>query len=209
MSHAWFPLDCIVGVQQTAESGAEAEVSYIGREGFVGVPLFMGGRLATGAAVAVTGGTCLRVGAQVLRQQARRSMAMERSFLRYAQALFFQTAQLALCRHIHGALARTCSCLLFSADRLESAESLLTMPLLSRILRFEPAEVGAVLRQIQESAAIDCRGGTVKILKRPWLLGHACECYALTEKEYRHLVPQHRPAGISSESVRGRVHEGA
>ena len=43
MSHAYFPIDCIVSLLYVMKNGQSAEIAVVGNEGIVGIALFMGG----------------------------------------------------------------------------------------------------------------------------------------------------------------------
>ena len=43
LRHVYFPIDCIVSLLYVMENGASAEISVVGREGIIGIALFMGG----------------------------------------------------------------------------------------------------------------------------------------------------------------------
>ena len=43
MSHAYFPIDCIVSLLYVMKNGESAEIAVVGNEGMIGLALFMGG----------------------------------------------------------------------------------------------------------------------------------------------------------------------
>ena len=42
IAHAWFPVDCVVSLLTVLADGAAVETGLVGREGVVGLPLFLG-----------------------------------------------------------------------------------------------------------------------------------------------------------------------
>ena len=55
MRYVYFPTDSIVSLLYVMESGASAEISVVGKDGIVGVSLFMGGESTSSRAVARRG----------------------------------------------------------------------------------------------------------------------------------------------------------
>ena len=43
MSHAYFPIDCVVSLLYVMKNGESAEIAVVGNEGMIGIALFMGG----------------------------------------------------------------------------------------------------------------------------------------------------------------------
>ena len=41
MSHAYFPIDCIVSLLYVMKNGESAEIAIVGNEGMIGIALFM------------------------------------------------------------------------------------------------------------------------------------------------------------------------
>ena len=54
MSHAYFPIDCIVSLLYVMKNGQSAEIAVVGNEGIVGIALFMGGESTQSRAVVQT-----------------------------------------------------------------------------------------------------------------------------------------------------------
>ena len=51
LTHVYFPSTSIVSLLYVMEDGASAEIAVVGREGIVGISLFMGGQSTTSRAV--------------------------------------------------------------------------------------------------------------------------------------------------------------
>jgi hypothetical protein len=56
MKNVFFPVDSIVSLLYVMESGASAEISVVGKEGMVGISLFMGGASTPSRAVVQSAG---------------------------------------------------------------------------------------------------------------------------------------------------------
>lgn len=63
----YFPTSSIISLLYVMESGASAEISVVGNEGFVGIAVFMGGESTTSRAVVQSAGGSYRLAGQRLR----------------------------------------------------------------------------------------------------------------------------------------------
>ena len=64
MRHVYFPVEGIISLLYVTESGSSAELAVVGREGMVGVSLFMGGETTPNRAVVQSAGQSFRLGAR-------------------------------------------------------------------------------------------------------------------------------------------------
>ena len=72
------------------EDGASAEIAMVGREGIVGISLFMGGESTPSRAVVQSAGQGFRLKAHLMMQDFNRAGAVMHLLLRYTQALITQ-----------------------------------------------------------------------------------------------------------------------
>src|SRR5207249_1132513 len=72
--------------------GATAEIAVTGRDGLVGIALFMGGETTPSRAVVQSAGEGYRLRASTLKQEFDRGGALQHLLLRYTQALITQMA---------------------------------------------------------------------------------------------------------------------
>jgi hypothetical protein len=68
LSHVYFPTTAIVSLLYVMENGASAEIAVVGREGVVGISLFMGGESTPSRAVVQSAGMGYRIAAKVLKE---------------------------------------------------------------------------------------------------------------------------------------------
>lgn len=71
LSHVYFPTTAIVSLLYVLEDGASAEIAVVGKEGLVGVSLFMGGDSTPSRAVVQSAGQGLRMRSAVLKEIGR------------------------------------------------------------------------------------------------------------------------------------------
>lgn len=190
MEHIYFPTTAIISLLYLMENGASAEMGMAGREGLVGVALFMGGNTMPNRAVVQSAGGAARMRAQVLRDEFARGGAFQRLLLRYTQALLTQMSQTAVCNRLHAIEQQLCRWLLLSHDRLDSDELVLTQELIANMLGVRREGVTAAAGRLQEQGLISYVRGRIQVLDRGGLEASACECYKVVKDEYDRLLNQ-------------------
>ena len=199
LQHAYFPTNSIVSLHHVMESGASAESAGVGKEGVVGVSLFMGGDTTPSSAVVQTAGHAYRLAGRLLKQEFNRAGLMQRLLLRYTQALMTQMSQTAACNRHHSVEQQLCRWLLLTLDRMPTNELIMTQELVASMLGVRREGVTEAAGKLQHAGCIRYRRGHISVLDRSGLATRACECYAVVRKELNRLLSdvQHRQ-GISS-----------
>jgi CRP-like cAMP-binding protein len=134
MEHIYFPTTAIISLLYLMENGSSAEMGMAGKEGLVGVALFMGGNTMPNRAVVQSAGGAFRMRAKVLRDEFARGSGFQCLLLRYTQALLTQMSQTAVCNRLHAIEQQLCRWLLLSHDRLDSDELVMTQELIANML---------------------------------------------------------------------------
>ena len=97
LRHACFAGTAVLSLHYVTENGSSAQTIGVGREGVVGIPLFMGGDTTSSSAVVHTGGHGWRMDRRRLMQEFLRGDTLQSTLLRYTQALMTQITQTAAC----------------------------------------------------------------------------------------------------------------
>lgn len=184
----YFPIDGVASLVNTMENGSATEVGTIGNEGVVGLPVILSDHRAPTSAYIQVPGAGWRLRADVLAVELERSSKMRTVFLHYAHAFFNQVAQSAACNHFHSIEERCCRWLLMTHDRVQSDQFLLTQEFLGMMLGTRRSSVTDVAQRLKERKLIDYSRGRVTILNRAGLVDCACECYAVSKKEFDRLL---------------------
>jgi CRP-like cAMP-binding protein len=190
MRHVYFPTNCIISLLYVMEDGASAEIAIVGNEGIVGISLFMGGETTPSRAIVQSAGQAFRVAAKLLKQEFRRAGPVQYLLLRYTQALITQMSQTAVCNRHHSVEQQLCRWLLMSLDRLAANELTMTQELIANMLGVRREGVTESAGKLQKLGLIEYHRGHIKVLDRPALEAHACECYQVVKKEFQRLLPQ-------------------
>ncbi len=185
----YFPTDTIVSLLYVLEDGASAEIAVVGREGVVGIALFMGGQTMPNRAVVQSAGRAYRLKGTILTQEFNRSGAVQHLLLRYTLALLTQMAQTAVCNRHHTVDQQLCRWLLLSLDRLPSNELSMTQELIANMLGVRREGVTEAAGKLQRAGLIDYHRGLITVLDRPALEARVCECYEVVRAEFRRLLP--------------------
>lgn len=185
----YFPADAIVSLLYVMEDGASAEIAVVGREGIIGIALFMGGHTMPNRAVVQSAGHAYRLKGALLTQEFERSGAVQHLLLRYTLALLTQMAQTAVCNRHHTIDQQLCRWLLLSLDRLPSNELSMTQELIANMLGVRREGVTEAAGKLQKAGLIDYHRGLITVLNRPGLEKRVCECYEVVRAEFRRLLP--------------------
>jgi CRP-like cAMP-binding protein len=188
-SYVYFPTDCIVSLLYVLADGASAEIAVVGREGLVGISLFMGGETTPSRAVVQSAGFGYRIRAATLKKFFAQSHELHYLLLRYTQALITQMAQTAVCNRHHTVDQQLCRWLLMSLDRLRTDEVSMTQELIANMLGVRREGVTEAAGKLQDVGLINYSRGHIAVLDRKGLEARVCECYAVVKAEYDRLLP--------------------
>lgn len=190
LQHAYFPTSAIVSLHYVTESGASSEIAGVGREGVVGVSLFMGGNTTPSAAVVQTGGQAYRLDRHTLQQEFAKEGALRNLLLRYTQALMTQMSQTAVCNRHHSVEQQLCRWLLVTLDRIPNGELVMTQELVASMLGVRREGVTEAAGKLQLAGYIRYRRGHISVLGRAGLESRVCECYGVVKKEFDRLLTE-------------------
>lgn len=194
LQHVYFPTTSIVSLLYIMKNGASAEIAVIGREGLIGVALFMGGETMPNRAVVQSAGDAYRLPGKYLKQEFHRPGAFQEILLRYTQALLTQMAQTAVCNRHHSVDQQLCRWLLLSLDRLSSHDLTMTQELIANMLGVRREGVTEAAGKLQKAGLIHYSRGRITVLDRSGLEARVCECYQVVKKEFDRLLPPPNPA---------------
>lgn len=189
MSHVYFPSTAIVSLLYVMEDGASAEIAVVGKEGLVGISLFMGGGSSPNRAVVQSAGKGFRLNSQALREEFNQGGPVMHLLLRFTQALIAQMSQTAVCNRHHSLDKQLCRWLLLSLDRLAGDDLKMTQELIANMLGVRREGVTAAAMSLQAAGLIRYSRGRITVLDRARLQERSCECYEVVKKEYDRLLP--------------------
>ena len=190
LAHVYFPTNAIVSLLYVMQNGSSAEIAVVGREGVVGISLFMGGQSTPSRAVVQSAGHGFRLEAALMKEEFDRNGDVLHLLLRYTQALITQMAQTAVCNRHHSLDQQLCRWLLLSMDRLHGNELVMTQELIANMLGVRREGVTEAATKLQRAGLIEYARGRITVLDRPGLEQRTCECYRVVKQEYDRLLPR-------------------
>jgi CRP-like cAMP-binding protein len=179
----YFPLVGVVSVLADLGADQVVETATIGREGVVGIPVFLGAVAPTERSLVQVPGRTLTMSAKDLREHiADADGPLTAQLARSARAMFTQVARNAACNRVHNARQRAARWLLTTADRMDDTSFDLTQHFLAQMLAVRRTSVSEVAQALAEDGCITYTRGTITITDRPRLQSHACDCYEVIRR---------------------------
>lgn len=141
IKYVYFPTDAVISLINLMENGAGVEVGTVGREGMVGIPVFLAGDRSVNQAVAQIPGNAVRMKVEVFNRKVTPDNPLYKLLQRYTQALLSQVFQSVSCNGLHSVEKRCCRWLLMTQDRVEGNQFPLTQEFLAYMLGVRRASV--------------------------------------------------------------------
>ena len=184
MTEVYFPIEAMISLVSIMENGASTEISLIGKEGMVGLPVFLGGGSTISRAIVQIEGKAIKLNANVLKREFDRGEELQKVLLLYTQAMFTQASQNAACNRQHNIEERLARWLLTAQDCMMEDELYLTQEFISQMLGTRRSGVTVAAGMLQQAGMIRYTRGKINILNREALKVTACECYLAIKNEY-------------------------
>ncbi len=187
---AYFPLTAMISLVSIMENGATTEISLVGKEGMIGLPIILGGELSLNQIIVQVSGTALRLNPGLLIKQFQQGKTFQKIMLLYTQARLIQVGQNAACNRQHTIEERLARWLLSVEDCLASDELHLTQEFIAQMLGIRRSGVTVAASLLQERGIIRYSRGKITILDVVALESASCECYKIVKREYFRLLGQ-------------------
>jgi CRP-like cAMP-binding protein len=179
ITDVYFPNSGVISLIAGANGNASLEVGLVGKEGILGLPVFMGVKSSPNLGVVQGVGSAMKMKATTFRRECSDGGALPRILQRYAHSLLTQITQAAVCNQFHSLDARLARWLLMTHDRMGGKEFQLTQEFLSNMLGVRREGVSKAAGDLQKSKLITYSRGRLEILNRPGLEATSCGCYEL------------------------------
>ena len=181
----YFPQSGMVCTFAVMDDGRTLALAAIGREGFLGVPAFLGAASAQLRVVVVVQGDALKLSRDQLRRILPVSPHFAAALRRYSSNYLAQVAAIGACHALHSVQQRVACWLLMARDRTGSSSLPLTHESLSEVLGCRRSSVTESLSFLENAGVIRCGRGQISILDHRRLAQQTCECYASLDKRVR------------------------
>jgi CRP-like cAMP-binding protein len=185
----YFPVDCVLSFVIVTNDGQSTEVAPIGSEGMTGFGIALGADSVLTDIVTQVPGEAYRLKTEEFKVMLAANSEARRIVGLYILALFSQVMQSVACNRLHAIEARLARWLLMTADRVGSAEFLITHEFLAALLGVTRTSVTLSCRTLQRAGLVEYRRGRMRILDRDALEDVSCECYTVIRDAYHDFLP--------------------
>ena len=188
ITDVYFPNGGVYSITSEMRNGRQVEVATVGREGMLGVGVFLGDRAGIGRSFQqVPNGTLPSMSAARFVKETAGAGPFRDAVSLYAQANLLQIMQCTACNALHSVTQRCCRWLLQTGDRVDDDTFSLKQEFLAVMLGAHRPTVTVVLRALQRKGLIASRYGHIRILKRARLEAASCECYGVIRGHFARL----------------------
>lgn len=188
----YFPLSGILSLLATVDKGSTTEVGIVGREGMIGLPIFLGVKESHVAAVVQGTGRAMRMDATDFQSECTRGGALNTVLRRFANSMLVQISQSAVCFRFHVIEQRLARWLLMTSDRMESNEFRVTQTFLSNMLGVRREAVNRAAKELEANSLVSNRRNSITIVDKQGLENASCVCYGLIRAEEKLALTTHQ-----------------
>jgi CRP-like cAMP-binding protein len=182
--HVYFPNSGVVSMLTILGENASVEVSTVGKEGVVGVPLFLGVNLMLNRAVVQVPGEAMSIEAEAFVDAAKHSGMFHRLLHLYTYTLLSQMSYSVACIRFHNVEKRLARWLLQIQDHVQVDEFQLTQGFIARMVGAKRPHVTTAAGNLQKAGLIRYYRGKIAVLDRDGLKTAACDCYRIIKKSF-------------------------
>lgn len=188
ISHVYFIDEGVSSMVQLTAGADPVEVGTVGKEGMVGIPVFLGAQSTQGTAFHQVPGRARRMSADRFREVVLPGSPLHDLLHRYLQAMMVMIAQSSACNRRHPIEQRCARWLCMTRDRVSTDQFLLTQEFLGQMLGVRRASVSAVAGQLQADGLIRYNRGQMLVVDRGGLEERTCECYRIIRTEFERML---------------------
>ncbi len=176
-----FPHAGVISLVADVAEDQMLELSLMGNEGMLGLPLVLEGRVSSMGALVQADGDASRLEASRFASLLDALPVLRARAQRYAHDLLRQISQTAVCNTFHDAEQRTARWVLEMANRTHSSEVRVTQAFIAGMLGVRRPAISIAASALLAEGLLEYTRGVVRILDRPGLERAACACYAIVQ----------------------------
>jgi CRP-like cAMP-binding protein len=184
----YFPLTGMCSLVTVLRDGTSLEAMTVGREGFVGLPLFHGVRTNRTKGMCQIEGEFYEIPASAFVKAMAKAPHLQALLHRYSQYSNEVLTQSAACNSTHHVEQRCARWLLTTSDGVNRKKFNLTQEFLSQMLAVRRAGVTVAIGALERQGLISHRYGAIDIQDIEGLRKAACECYETIRNTARELL---------------------
>ena len=183
----YFPEEAVVAMVDTTDDRRTVEVGIIGREGIVGINIFLGGVVTPDRAIVQLSGGAFRMESKDLQKEVRFGSPLQRLLLDYTRVFVAVISQSVACSQHHKIEQRLARWLLTMNDYAGSREFMMNHQSIAAMLGTRRVSITEAARRFQADALVSYRRGRMTVVNKPGLREKSCECYGFIRQQYQSL----------------------
>jgi CRP-like cAMP-binding protein len=184
--YTYFPVNGLLSMASTTETGSTVELAMVGNEGMVGLAMINKIGIPYEITVRITT-DAFRIKVEVLQEEFDKGERLRDLMLGYVSMLIAQISQSSICHRFHTIEQALSSWMLAVGDRVNSDTLDLTQEMISTALGVPRTSVTTAAGSLQRSGLIRYSRGKIIILDRARLEANSCECYRAIRNEVKHF----------------------
>jgi len=190
IEYVYFPVTAVFSIVIVSQEGDTVEVTTIGREGMVGLGVYLGLGSCVDTTMLQITGDAIRIPSSAFVRLIERDAKLGRMMRAYAAYSLQYSNQVLACHALHTLEERACRYLLMSQDRVGHGNDIpLTHQDLADILGVRRQSISLVAKNLQQAGLIAYHRGAIQVIDRTSLESACCECYEVTKSLYERILP--------------------
>jgi len=182
IDYVYFPLSSVISLVSVGVDQPMSEIVLVGREGLIGLPVFLGSLQKNHQAIVLVSGVTIRVEKNIFLAESERPGIFRDKLLAYTQVRLNFLAQNITCKSHYTIQQQLAGWLLSVYERVEGAELMLTQPFIAQLFGIRRASVTDAAIKLQNAGLIAYRRGKISILDPQGLADFACSRYDTVKK---------------------------
>ena len=191
----YFLEEAVVTMIDSLRDGRTVEVGTIGREGMVGINIFLAGVVTPDRAIVLHSGGAIRMKSKDFRHELSGDTALRHLLLAYARAFLAVISQSVACSQHHTLQQRLARWLLTISHHSGSSELQMVQQSIADMLGVRRERITEAASTFQSANLISYSRGRISVLDGPGLGKRSCECYRFIRRQYSrlHTDKPHQP----------------
>ena len=182
--YAYFPVQGLLSLSSTSDTGSTVELAMFGNEGMVGLAAINKMGIIPHDVIVRIATDALRIKVEVLQEEFDKGEQLQELMLDYVRMLIAQISQSFICHRFHTIEEALSRWLLAVQDRVDSNTLNLTQETISNALGVPRTGVTTAACSLQRAGLIRYSRGKILILDRTTLEAHSCACYRVIRDEF-------------------------
>lgn len=182
VNNVYFPHSGLVSLMVIMASGDTADVSLIGRSGFVCSGVALDAQDAIDQATVEIAGRASAIPAKAFIDAYRSNEAVRTNVNRHQALHLAEGRQLTACNAVHSAGQRLCRWLAQACDQTGNDEINITQEALGRMVSIRRTTINRVYKDLEEDGLISVNRGGIRIANPAELQRRSCECYRILKR---------------------------